>query len=75
MALWLIQPMARLVTLEQHMEREPPTVAIQATGLWGVVLALVSLQEGGLGVHLYVKVGMLLTRCCIRCYQNKYVIG
>ena len=51
--------MAELVTvLEQHMEREPPTVAIQATTEWEAVLALVYLQEGGLGVHLYVDV------CC-----------
>ena len=61
MALWLIQLMATLVTLEQRMDREPPTVVIQATGLWEAALALVKLQEGGLGVHLYVKVAMLLT--------------
>ena len=61
-ALWLIQLMAKLVTLvEQHMETEPPTVVIQATGLWEAALAHVKLQEGGLGVHLYVKVAMLLT--------------
>ena len=40
------------------MEREPPTVAIQATTELEAVLALVSLQEGGLGVHLHVDV------CC-----------
>ena len=52
--------MAELVTLlEQHMEREPPTVAIQATIWWEVVLALVNLQEDGLGVHLPVKVATL----------------
>ena len=51
--------MAGLVTLvEQHMEREPPTVAIQATTEWVAVLALVNLHEGGLEVHLPVKV------CC-----------
>ena len=51
--------MAGLVTLvEQHMEREPPTVAIWATTEWEAVLALVYLQEGGLGVHLHVRV------CC-----------
>ena len=51
--------MAELVTLvEQHMEREPPTFAIQATTEWEAVLALVDLQEGGLGVHLDVYV------CC-----------
>ena len=40
-ALWLIQPMAKLVTLEQQMEAEPPTVVTQATGWWEAVLALV----------------------------------
>ena len=53
--------MAKLLTLlEQHMERELPTVVIQATVLWEAVLALVKLQEGGLGVHLPVKVTTLL---------------
>ena len=50
--------MAELVTLEQHMDRELPTVATQATTEWVAVLALVYLQEGGLGVHLHVHV------CC-----------
>ena len=53
--------MAELVTLEQYMEAEPPTVVIQATGLWEAALALVKLQEGGLGVHLSVKVAVLLS--------------
>ena len=49
--------MAELVTLlEQHTEREPTTTAIQATTEWEAVLALVYLQEGGLGVHLSVDV-------------------
>ena len=49
--------MAELVTLvEQHMEREQPTFAIQATTEWEAVLALVYLQEGGLGVYLHVYV-------------------
>ena len=48
--------MAELVTLEEHMDRELPTVAIQATTEWEVVLALVHLQECGLGVHLFVDV-------------------
>ena len=60
-ALWLIQLMAELATLEQRMDTEPPTVVIQATGLWEAVLALVKLQEGGLGVHLPVKVAVLLS--------------
>ena len=51
--------MVELVTLvEQHMEREPTTTAIQATTDWEAVLALVYLQEDGLGVHLHVHV------CC-----------
>ena len=53
--------MAELVTLEQHMDRELPTVAMQGTGLWEAVLALVNLQDCGLGVHLPVKVDVLLT--------------
>ena len=49
--------MAGLVTLvEQHMERQPTTTAIQATDWWEAVLALVHLQECGLEVHLDVKV-------------------
>ena len=53
--------MAGLDTLvEQHMEAEPPTVAIQATIEWEQVLALVKLQEGGLAAHLPVKVTILL---------------
>ena len=51
--------MVELVTLvEQHMEREPTTTAIQATTEWVyiAVLALVYLQEDGLGVHLSVDV-------------------
>ena len=57
-ALWVSQPMAELVTLEKHMDTEPTTVAIQATDWWEAVLALVYLQEDGLGVHLHVYV------CC-----------
>ena len=51
--------MAGLVTLlEQHTEGEPTTTAIQATTEWEAVVALVYLQEDGLGVHLHVHV------CC-----------
>ena len=52
--------MARLILLEQHLDRQPPTVVTQATTWWETVLALVKLQEIGLGVHLPVKVCMLL---------------
>ena len=53
--------MAGLVTLEQHMDTQLPTVAIQVTTEWEPILALVYLQEDGLGVHLSVDV----------CYFNK----
>ena len=43
------------------MEAEPPTVVIQATCLLEEALALVKLQEGSLGVHLPVKVDILLS--------------
>ena len=60
-ALWLIQPMARLIRLlEQHLDRQPPTVVTQATTWWETVIALVKLQEIGLGVNLPVKVFSLL---------------
>ena len=56
-AIWLIQPMAVLITLlEQHLDRMPPTVVTQATAWWETVLALVKLQEIGLGVNQPVKV-------------------
>ena len=49
--------MAMLVTLvEQHLDRQPPTVVTWATTRWEAVLALVKLQEGGLGVHPPVNV-------------------
>ena len=51
--LCLTQPMAKLVTLlEQHLDRQPPTVVTQATTWWETILAHVKLQESGLGVHL-----------------------
>ena len=51
--------MAESVTVvEQHLDIEPPTVVIPATTWWAAVLEHVSLQEGGLGVHLAVHV------CC-----------
>ena len=49
--------MANSVTLEeQHLDRQPPTVAIQATTWWEIGLALVKLQGCGLEVHLSVEV-------------------
>ena len=53
--------MAKLLTLlEQHMEKQLPTVVIQATTWWEAVLAHVKLQECGLRMHLPVKVTTLL---------------
>ena len=53
--------MARLITLlEQNLDRQPPTVVTQATPWWEKILALVKLQEIGLGVHLPVKVWVIL---------------
>ena len=53
--------MAELATrLEQHTDRRPPTVAIQATTDGSEALfALANPQEDGLGVHLPVEVAML----------------
>ena len=49
--------MAKLISLlEQHLDRQPPTVVTQATTWWETVLAHVKLQESGLRVHLPVKV-------------------
>ena len=49
--------MAKLVTLlEQDLDKQPPTVVTQATTWRETVLALVKLQEIGLGVYLPVKV-------------------
>ena len=45
-----------LLSLLEHRDRQPPTVVTQATNWWEIVLALVKLQEIGLGVHLPVKV-------------------
>ena len=53
--------MARLIRLlEQHLDRQPPTVVTQATTWWETVIALVKLQEIDLGVNLPVKVFNLL---------------
>ena len=45
-----------VIVLEQQLDRMPPTVVTQATTWWETVLALVKLQEIGLGVYLPVKV-------------------
>ena len=51
--------MAELVTLmEQRLEKELPTVVIEATTWWETALACVKLTECGLGVNLPVNV------CC-----------
>ena len=49
--------MVKLITLlEQHLDRQPPTVVTQATTWWETVFACVKLMESGLGVHLPVNV-------------------
>ena len=53
-----------LTVLEQHLNRQPPTVVKQATTWWETVLALVKLQEIGLGVHLSVKVCYYILCTC-----------
>ena len=45
-----------LTVLEQHLDRQPPTIVTQAINWWETVLTLVKLQEIGLGVNLPVKV-------------------
>ena len=51
--------MAMLLTLlEQHLDRQQPTVVILATIWWETVFAHVKLMECGLGVSLPVRV------CC-----------
>ena len=47
-----------LTVVEQHSDIQSPTVVIQGTAWWETALARVKLQEGGLEVHLPVKV------CC-----------
>ena len=59
--------MAKLVTLlEQHLDKQPPTVAMWATLWcpWEAEFALVNLQGCGLAVHLPVKV------CCYYTLQH-----
>ena len=52
--------MAGLITLlEQQLDGMPPTVVTQAITWWETELAIVKLQESGLGVNLPVKVCML----------------
>ena len=48
--------MAKLILLEQHLDRQSPTVVTQATTWWETVLVHVKLQDGGMGVPLLVKV-------------------
>ena len=56
-ALWLLQAMAKLVTVVgQHLGILPPTAVIRATTWEGGVLAHAKLQNCGLGVNLPVHV-------------------
>ena len=62
--LWIIQPMAKLITLlEQHLDRQPPTIVIQAITWLETVLVLVNLLECGVGVNLPVKVYWYACMC------------
>ena len=63
--------------LEQHLDRMPPIVVIQATIWWETVLALVKIQESGLEVHLPVKVcGDLIPSICAYAQEtHQYIIG
>ena len=60
----LIQPMAKLLTMKQHLERQPPTVVSQTSTWWETVLAHVKLQESGLGVNPPVNVCCYLNTLC-----------
>ena len=52
--LWLTQLIARLVTLgELHLDRQPPTVVMQATAWWETVLTHV--KKYGLGLNLHAE--------------------
>ena len=56
-ALWLLQAMAKLVTVVgQHLDRQLTTAVIQATTWEGRVLAHAKIQNCGLGVNLPVHV-------------------
>ena len=62
--------MAKLVTLlEQHLDRQPPTVVTQASTWWETVLVLVKLQECGLEVNLPVNV------CCFSMSSEEILQG
>ena len=64
--------MAMLITrLEQHLDRQPPTVVIQVTTWWETTLTHVKLQECGLGVHLPINVCMfLLPYICMHIHRG-----
>ena len=60
--------MAKLITLmEQHSDRQLPTLVIQATTWWETPLAHVKLQECGLGGHLPVNVCYDYLYACAKC--------
>ena len=65
--------MAELLTLEEHMDTELPTVVIQATTEWETVLTLVYIQEHGLGVHPHVDVSYVIKLNNHSCW-NIYVL-
>ena len=57
----MLQPMARLTSMEQHSDKEPPTVVTQATTWWETVLTLVKVVEIGLGIYLPVVLYEIMT--------------
>ena len=70
--------MAKLLTLlEQYLDGQPPTVVTQAIIWWEAALALVKLQECGLGVHLPVKVSMMLSVlfCNLNLHNQTLYVG
>ena len=55
--LWITQPMAELATLEeQRLDKQLPTVVIQATTWWEVPVASVNFIKNGLSVNQPVNV-------------------
>ena len=69
--LWLIQPMAKLVTLlEQLLDRRPPIVVIQGTTWWETAIIHAELQECGLVVYLPVRVCCYCKECSSQVLWN-----
>ena len=74
--------MAKLLTLlEQHLDRQPPTVVMQDMTWWEAVITLVKLQEIGLRVYLPVKVcyfmlyDIFTTYACFWMVRTKHALA